>query len=347
MPPGATRLAARGDIHMGTAGAIVRGMPHPLSSHCDGTHFFNPEPGFRPGNQNRSGMWALLRARLKRDRDAWAVWPKALRNKPFPPPDEVPSITWIGHSSFLLRLPGLNVLTDPVFSTRCSPVRFAGPKRVRPPGLALGELPPIDLILLSHNHYDHMDLVSLRALRRHSPAARIVTMLGNAKYLAQKRLPGAVELDWWEEATVHGAHITATPARHFSARTLWDRNEALWGGLYLNYKGQKIYFAGDTGYTKFFSEIHQRLGAPDLAMLPIGAYEPRWFMGPVHMNPEDAVRALLDLHAVRAVGMHFGTFQLTAEAIDAPLHALETARHAAGVPAARFFTLETGESAAL
>ena len=322
-------------------------MAIPPSDHFNGTHFFNPEPTIRPDNAQRGGIWRLLLARARRDRSVWSKWPEWVENKQYPPPEGEASITWIGHTTFLIRLPGLTVLTEPVFSERCSPVRFAGPKRVRAPGIALADLPRIDLILLSHNHYDHMDLDSLRALHHHSPGARIVTPLGNAAYLAKNSIHAAIELDWWQTATVHGAHVTITPARHFSARTLWDRNEMLWGGLYLTYKGHKIYFAGDTGYTKYFAEIRHRLGAPDLAMLPIGAYEPRWMMGPVHMDPAEAVRAMMDLHATRAVGMHFGTFQLTAEPIDAPLHELKAAMLAAEQPLDRFFTLDVGESAPL
>ena len=322
-------------------------MSYPLSDHFNGTHFFNPEPTLRNLTGKRGGLWTILRARMQRDESVWSKWPDKVENKQFAPPQGEMTLSWIGHSTFLLRLPGLTVLTDPVFSERCSPVGFIGPKRVRAPGIALQDLPRIDLILLSHNHYDHMDIDSLRALHKHSPAARIVTTLGNTAYLAKKRIPGAIELDWWQETTVHGAHVTATPARHFSARTLWDRNETLWGGLYLHYKGTRIYFAGDTGYTKYFTEIRHRLGAPDLAMLPIGAYEPRWMMGPVHMNPADAVQAFIDLHAVRAVGMHFGTFQLTSEPIDAPLHDLKAAMLAAKLPLERFFTLDAGESAPL
>ena len=326
-------------------------MPYPLSDHYDGAHFFNPEPtirtGANEGGGQRGGIWRFLLARLRRDPSVWSRWPKKIENKVFPLPSGETSLSWIGHSTFLLRLPGLNVLTDPVFSERCSPVQFAGPKRVRAPGIALADLPKIDVILLSHNHYDHMDTGSLRALYRHSPGVRIVTTLGNTAYLAKKRLPGAIELDWWQEETVQGATITATPARHFSARTLWDRNETLWGGLFLDYKGHKIFFAGDTGYTKYFTEIRRRLGAPTLAMLPIGAYEPRWMMGPVHMNPAEAVQAMLDLDATRAVGIHFGTFQLTAEPIDAPLHDLKAAMLTADQPLERFFTLDVGESVPL
>lgn len=318
------------------------------TDHFNGTHFFNPEPARHPETNRRSGLMRLMRARMRRDPSVWAAWPAQVANKPYPPPDPAsPSVTWIGHSSFLLCLEGMNVLTDPVFSERCSPLSFAGPKRVRAPGLAIAALPKIDLILLSHNHYDHMDIASLRLIRKRFPAARIVTSLGNAAFLKRQRLPGATELDWWESVTIHGAHITATPARHFAARTLWDRNKTLWAGFMLNYHGRKIYFCGDSGYTKFFTEIHHRLGAPDFALLPIGAYEPREVMATVHMNPAEAVQALRDLHAKRAVGMHFGTFQLTGEAIDAPPRDLAIALAQAGIPPERFFTLDVGEAAPL
>src|SRR5271156_4764962 len=323
-------------------------MSYPISDHYDGTHFFNPEPTIRAGSRKSGGFFSILRARMRRrDPAVWATWPKWVENKAHAAPvGDALSVTFIGHSSFLIRLPGLTVLTDPVFSERCSPVQWAGPKRVRAPGVALEALPEMDLILLSHNHYDHMDLISLRKIRRRFPRARIVTTLGTGRYLAKKGVPGAVELDWWEAVTLGEAQVTVTvtPARHFAARTLWDRNEALWGGMYLTYRGHKIYFGGDSGYTKFFKEIHVRLGAPDLALLPIGAYEPRWFMGPVHMNPEDAVKAFQDLQPKRAIGMHYGTFQLTAEPIDAPLQDLALARAAAGIPAEAFVALDIGES---
>ncbi len=239
------------------------------------------------------------------------------------------------------------MLTDPVFSRRCSPFQWLGPARVRAPGIALDDLPPIGLILLSHNHYDHMDIAALRRLRRLHPGAAIVTSLGNAAFLKAKGLPGAVELDWWQRTQAAGATVTATPARHFAARTLWDRNRTLWAGFMLEHQGRKLYFAGDSGYTGAFKQIGARLGAPDLALLPIGAYEPRDFMAPVHMNPAEAVQAFQDLGAQRAIGMHFGTFQLTAEAIDAPLTALATARTEAGLAPEAFTTLDIGESADL
>ena len=326
--------------------AHIRRMTYPNSDHYDGTHFFNPEPMTRQPNGRRFGLLSFLAARLRRDETQWPAWPAWVENSPHPAPNAPPpTLTFIGHSCFLIRLPGLTILTDPVFSRRCSPSQWLGPKRVRAPGLALAALPKIDLVLLSHNHYDHMDLAALRALRRHFPALVLVAPLGNAAYLAKKGLRDAVELDWWQAVEVGQSNITLTPARHFAARTLWDRNKTLWGGFFISHAGQKIYFAGDTGATKFFAEIKTRLGAPDLALLPIGAYEPRSFMAPVHINPDEAVQAFLTLGARLAVGMHFGTFHLTAEPIDAPERDLAAARTAAGIKAEDFTTLQVGETA--
>jgi L-ascorbate metabolism protein UlaG (beta-lactamase superfamily) len=325
-------------------------MPFPISDHFDGEVFCNPEPTIRRTDGKKFGLMTIIRARMKRDPAVWAQWPAHVENKVYPKPSgPVPAgavdVTFIGHSSFLLRVAGQNILTDPVFSKRCSPVSFAGPARVRAPGLTIEELPEISLLLLSHNHYDHCDVPSLRKLAKRFPKMRVATGLGNAAFLAGKGIANAVELDWWETVEMNGVKITATPARHFSARTLNDRNKTLWTGMMIEpAAGPKIYFAGDTGYTKFFTEIAQRLGPPDLALLPIGAYEPRWFMGPVHMNPEDAVKAFMDLSAKRAVGMHFGTFQLTAEAIDAPEADLVAAKAAAGLAAGDFVTLDVGET---
>jgi L-ascorbate metabolism protein UlaG (beta-lactamase superfamily) len=325
-------------------------MPYPISDHFDGQLFFNPEPTIRNATGKRFGLLSIIRARLKRDPETWSQWPKHVENRAYPKPEgPVPAsnvdVTFIGHSSFLLRLAGQTVLTDPVFSKRCSPVSFAGPARVRAPGLAIADLPRVDLVVLSHNHYDHCDLASLRKLRRRFPDMHIVTTLGNAGYLASKRIQGATELDWWQSTEVDGTRITLTPARHFAARSLSDRNHTLWGGMMIEPNGgPRIYFAGDSGYTKFFKDISERLGAPDLALLPIGAYEPRWFMGPVHMNPQDAVQAFADLGAKRAIGMHFGTFQLTAEAIDAPERDLAAAKQTAGLAEDAFVTLDFGET---
>ncbi len=320
-------------------GASRAGERFPVSDHCDGQHFFNPG-----ATAPRRGLSSLLAWRLRHRRSRW---PRRVADPAFPPPPSrvapgVAAISYVNHATFLIRLPGAVVLTDPIFSERCSPLSWAGPKRARRPGIALDDLPRPDLVLISHNHYDHMDMRSLRELqRRHAP--RFVTMLGNAPVLAAEGIT-ATELDWWQEATLGPVRVTATPARHFSARTPFDRNRALWGGFMLHDAAGRILFAGDSGAGPHWSGIRARLGAPDIALLPIGAYEPRWFMAPVHMDPNEAVQAHVALGAGRSLGMHFGTFQLTDEAIDAPVRALNVAREAAGLDADCFATLGFGES---
>lgn len=263
-----------------------------------------------------------------------------------PPPEGMIAVTFIGHSSFMLRLPGLTILADPVFSERCSPVSWAGPRRVRPPGRPFADLPKIDLVLLSHNHYDHMDRPSLAMIAaRDRP--QVALPLGNARHLEGMGFARIAEGDWWEEVALpelSGLRIGITPARHFSARSLRDRRRDLWGGFMLEWRGKRIYYAGDSGHGTHWQQIGERFGPPDLAFLPIGAYEPRHFMATVHVNPREAVAAHQALGAARSIGMHFGTFQLTDEAIDAPLHALAAAREAAGLPAEAFVTLDFGET---
>jgi L-ascorbate metabolism protein UlaG (beta-lactamase superfamily) len=311
---------------------------YPLSDHCDGRHFFNPGPS-RPSR----GLMQVLRWRFRSEQRA--AWPDGIANPVFPPPpakvgpDSV-AITFINHASFLIRLPGVVVLTDPIFSERCSPVSWAGPKRARPPGIALADLPRPDVVLLSHNHYDHMDFPTLRTLQaRHAP--RFVTTLGNARILAKLGIV-ATELDWWQDARAGPLRITATPARHFSARSPFDRNRTLWGGFMMSVGAGSVLFGGDSGAGPHWGDIRTRLGTPDVALLPIGAYEPRWFMAAVHMNPAEAMEAHLALGARRSVGMHFGTFHLTDEPIDEPLLALDAAGQAAGVDT--FGTLGFGET---
>lgn len=311
----------------------------PPSDHFDGRHFFNP--GISAPTR---GLSSVLRWKVQ---SRPASWPVHVPNPPFapPPPAVEPgdvAITFINHASFLIRLPGLVVLTDPIFSDRCSPLSWAGPPRARRPGISLADLPRPDVVLVSHNHYDHMDLPSLRELqKRYSP--RFVTTLGNAAHFANLGIT-ATELDWWQETMEGALHITATPARHFSARTPFDRNRTLWGGFMLRIEAGQMLFAGDSGMGPHWQEIRKRLGAPAVALLPIGAYAPRWFMAPVHMNPEEAVQAHLDLGARASVGMHYGTFQLTDEAIDAPLLELDAARQAVGPSAGGFVTHGFGET---
>jgi L-ascorbate metabolism protein UlaG (beta-lactamase superfamily) len=311
-----------------------------LSDHCDGTRFFNPHI-----DTDRS--FAELR-RWRRARRP-APWPARVENEQFPaPPAAVPAgeiaVTFIGQATFLVQLDGLSVLTDPIFSARASPFSWLGPKRVRDPGVTFAQLPRIDLVLLSHNHYDHMDLASLRRIAKRW-GAPIVTGLGNGSYLARKGIGGAIELDWWQEfAPRPGVTITYVPAQHWSKRGFFDRRRMLWGGHVIAAQGARVYFAGDTGFPGPFRDISRRIGRPDIALLPIGAYEPRWFMAPQHMNPDEAVRAHLALAARHSIAMHFATFQLTDEAIDAPLAALAAARAAHGVADDRFRVPGFGET---
>lgn len=314
-----------------------------ISGHFDGRVFRNPHD-----------------ATIRTLRDVWrwrrtsspAPWPDRVDDPPQPPPRRMApgriAATFIGHASFLLQLGGRCVLVDPVWSHRASPLRFAGPRRVRPPGQALTALPGLDLLLLSHNHYDHLDLPTLRAVRRGwSPPA--VTGLGNARHLAKAGIRGAAELDWWESIEVAGLRVTYVPAQHFSARTPFDRNRSLWGGFVLQTTGKgegpaaTVYFAGDSGWCPHFAEIGARFPRIDLALLPIGAYEPRFFIRTQHMDPEEAVRAHLAVRARRSIGMHFGTFSgLTDEAVDAPVQVLAAARAEHGLTEATFTVLPFG-----
>jgi L-ascorbate metabolism protein UlaG (beta-lactamase superfamily) len=290
-------------------------------------------------------------------------WPASvpLRPQAAPPPHVEAgqvAITFIGHSTFLIRTTPIVLITDPVFTTHAGPFGRTGPRRVRPPALALRELPRVDAVLLSHNHYDHLQPSSLRALG----AASIVTTLGVGRYIPPKggnyNPPGGnpvasafrrnvFELDWWQDFRIGGATITGVPAQHFSARAPWDKNRSLWCGVVVEAGGVTIYFAGDTGYGPHFAEIGDRFPAIDVALMPIGAYEPRWFMQPMHMNPDEAVRAHLDVKARLSVGMHFGTFQLTDEGIDEPLRALDRARADHDIAPDAFRVLEFGETLVL
>ena len=278
---------------------------------------------------------------LRTPRTPWpANVPVTQQAPPAPPPGGI-AVTYVGHASFILQTPDGNILTDPIWSDRASPVSFAGPRRHRAPGVRLEDLPPISLVLLSHNHYDHCDLPTLRALARsHHPSA--ITSLGNAHLLRSSGFDRVEEFDWWESAA-KPLKVTLTPAQHFSGRTPFDRNQALWCGFFLEVAGRKLYFAADTGYGPHFKEINARLGAPDLALLPIGHYEPRWFMKDIHVNPAESVQAHVDTGSKLSVPMHFGTFRMTPEGFDTPLMDLRQALKERGLPNA-FRVLEPGET---
>jgi N-acyl-phosphatidylethanolamine-hydrolysing phospholipase D len=259
--------------------------------------------------------------------------------------------TWIGHSTALLQIGGLNLITDPVFSQRAFPVQWLGPRRIMEPALPIEALPPLDLILISHSHYDHLDHPAVRQLARIHPGASWVVPLGVGDYLRAWGARRVVELDWWQTAEVVGVSVTATPARHFSARRPGDRNRTLWCGFALQLGDRRIYFAGDTAYHPDFGQIGARLGPFDLTLIPIGAYDPRWFMERVHVDPEEAVRIYQDLTAAHPaeplplmLGLHWGTFRLTDEPMDEPPRRTAARWREAGLPADRLWIARFGET---
>ena len=317
-------------------------MTPPLSDHFNGKTFFQPHHAIA------GGLRELWRWKLSAKPKPWprqiALDPRP-KSHPTTPRASGVAATWIGHSSFLLQAPSLNVLFDPVFSERVSPVAWAGPRRVHPPGVALGDLPRIDAVLLSHDHYDHCDLPSLRALAaRHDPL--FIAPLRHRDLLTASGARRIVELDWWQShALGEEASVVLTPSKHWSNRIGTPRNFRLWGGFFLNLGSRRFWFVGDTGYNaEIFRAVRQRCGPPDLALVPIGAYEPRWFMAPMHINPAEAVQLHRDVGARRSVGMHWGTFQLTDEGRDDPAEALVIARETAGLTPEDFRVVAPGGS---
>jgi L-ascorbate metabolism protein UlaG (beta-lactamase superfamily) len=246
-------------------------------------------------------------------------WPDEVSSEQYKPTvarSVEPIVTVINHATVLIQVDNLNIITDPHYSMRASPVQFAGPKRVVKPGISFDDLPKIDIVLISHNHYDHLDLATLKRLtKRDHPI--ILVGLKTKKFLNDNGIKKVFDLDWWQSSRVNNTKITFVPAQHWSARGLFDKREMLWGGFYIANK-YKIYFAGDTGYGKFFKMIKERLSPPDLSLIPIGAYEPRWFMKNAHLNPKDALQAFKDLESSKMIGIHFGTFKLTDEGYKDP-----------------------------
>ncbi len=314
----------------------------PASDHFDGRCFFNP------GGKAPASYSALLKWQLGTPRPKWPTrWPS-----PFPLARPAPRIdggglrvTMVGHASLLIQTAGLNILTDPVWSARVSPLRFAGPKRVSQPGIAFADLPPIDIVLVSHNHYDHLDLATLKRLHSaHDPL--VITPLGNDAII-RRRVPEArvATGDWGDRFELDGAAIHVEPAHHWSARGTKDRRMALWSGFVVETAAGKIYFAGDTGFHDgaHYRRIAEKHGRLRLAILPIGAYEPRWFMAPHHQNPDEAVRAMLLCNAAFAAGCHWGTFHLTNEPIEEPRARLQEALETHDIAGETFRAMLAGE----
>jgi L-ascorbate metabolism protein UlaG (beta-lactamase superfamily) len=340
-----TTLAALSAIGAGgyaARAAMNRYYDGPVSDHFDGTRFFDPD-----GTPPRS-LFDLIRWQMANGRTRWPAWaPSPFADRP---PARVAGVAWrfsyVGHASWLLQTAGLNLLIDPVWAERASPVSFAGPKRVNDPGIAFDALPPIDVVLVSHNHYDHLDVATLARLAAdHRP--RVVTPLGNDTIMrAHAATIGAEAYDWHQRVVLgDGVAVTLVPSRHWSARGFFDRNRALWASFVIETPAGRILHVADSGYGdgRHFRAARARHGPFRLAVLPVGAYEPRWFMAAQHMNPAEAVRAFDDCGAEFALGHHYGTFQLTDEAIDAPVEALVAARAAAGIAPERFRLLRPGE----
>ena len=324
--------------------ATLRGGPGyrgPRSDHFDGQRFFNP------GASAGKGLRDVLRWMSTREPAPWPPW-RDLQLEARLPPAVAPgegAVTFINHMTCLIQFANLNVLTDPVYSQRASPLQWAGPRRVHAPGVRFEQLPRIDIVFVSHNHYDHMDLPTLRRLARaQSPSPLFVTGLGNGSFLREWGITNVLELDWWRQAILPQAVLMFTPALHWSSRGPGSRNHTLWGGLWIQAGDRTLFFSGDTAYSPLFSQLRQARGSPDLALLPIGSYEPRWFMCDQHMNPEEAVRAHLELGARSSVGTHFGCFRLTDEGIDEPVMALDRARREQGVDAVQFHAPRPGET---
>lgn len=307
---------------------------HIFAKHFDGRRFYNPNAAPPRGLKDLPRWKLTSRAEPS---------PKFIADvQPIKPPDRVhgPELraTFINHSTVLLQHNGINVLTDPIWSQRASPVSWIGPRRHRDPGVRKVDLPEIDTVLLSHNHYDHLDLPTLRWLHRRGHSVFIVP-LGVAELLRAQRIEPVYELDWGESHSTGSTIIHSVPAVHFSGRGLTDRNKTLWCGYVIESANGPIYFAGDTAFGEHFAQIREHFGPPRLAFLPIGAYLPRWFMSPVHMSPDEALQAHKIVGSRTAIAIHHGTFQLADEAIDKAKHEIVSHPHPDS-----FLVLNNGES---
>jgi L-ascorbate metabolism protein UlaG (beta-lactamase superfamily) len=323
-------------IGMLISGPVYSG---PVSDHFDGKHFYNE------GGLKAKGLKDVLRWMISRKRGNWIQ--QAYTNshtRPVARVQDSVKVTFINHTSFLIQGDGTNILLDPVFSERSSPFQFAGPKRMRPPGIRFADLPKIDVVILSHNHYDHLDLDTLRKLEaEHQP--QYIVPLGVKALLTRHGFRRCVELDWWDSHDVGPLRVQSVPAQHFSGRGTLDRDRTLWCGYIISMNFGTIYFAGDTGYNPItFKKIGERIQNIDISIIPIGAYKPVWFMSPVHCSPEEAVKIHLDVRSKQSIASHFGTFPLADEAQEEPVRDLNIALTKHGLDATNFIALPEGES---
>jgi len=313
-------------------------------AHFDGQKFFNPYPGFE-----ERGVGDLAK---------WMIWDRLTDQKPSRPDrydfdnarahvaflkenHTALTITWVGHSTLLIQMDGQNILTDPIWSDRASPLQFLGPKRFTPPGIPFRDLPPVDVVIISHDHYDHLDKKTILKLGN---APLYLVPLGVGDLLKSWGIDHYQELDWWDEFVFNKIRFTCTPAQHFSGRTPFDRNQRLWAGWAIRGRMHNLYFGGDSGYFPGFLDIGERLGPFDLAALPIGAYRPRWFMAPVHMDPAQAVQAWQDLKARIFLPIHWRTFQLADEPLDEPPRLLHREIEKRHLEENLFWILKPGET---
>lgn len=324
-------------VGMRISGPRYRG---PRSDHFNGKAFTNPE-----GVQPKAGL-EVFKWMLNRKRGPWKeVNACEYGRRPLTRFKDGIRVTFINHSTFLIQVDDVNILTDPVWSKRVSPFSWIGPKRMRPPGIRFEDLPRIHLVLLTHNHYDHLDLQTMRMVfGGHHP--RIVAPLGVKKFLDDHYITGAVEADWWQEVeAVKALKVQAVPAQHFSGRGFMDRDATLWCGYVIRSTAGNIYFAGDTGYNPItFREIGERCAPIKLSMLPIGAYKPAWFMAPIHASPEESVIIHMDTKSQRSIAMHFGTFPLADDSADDPVNDLEIALKKFQVAPENFIVFKEGEA---
>lgn len=291
------------------------GYEGPKSDHFNGTTFENP------GEVPSKDFFDVMKWYFQRDQGEWSVVPEEEITFAERPDDNVTTgmkITYVNHSTFLIQTAGVNILTDPVWSERVSPMSFAGPKRFRPPGVRFEDLPPIDLIIISHNHYDHLDINTLKKLNEQFEP-RVIVPLGVDLYLNQEGIENTLALDWKEKQPIDSdITIHSVQAQHFSARGLFDRDKTFWSGYVIDTPVGSVYFAGDTGYGDFFKQIGEQHPNIKVGLIPIGAYKPRWFMKPMHVNPEEAIQIHKDVGAEISFGMHFGTFPLADDGMKDP-----------------------------
>ncbi|MGC1403297.1 MAG: MBL fold metallo-hydrolase [Thermodesulfobacteriota bacterium] len=342
---------------LGACGAGIGTSPEKIrlnSDHFDGNRYFNPDLTSDGREESRRGALSALRYWMTMIN--WPEWPAFKEFPPGPPPAaRVPKgtlrITAIGHSTFLIQMDGLNILTDPIWSDRCSPVSWAGPRRHSRPGLRLDDLPPIDAVLVSHNHYDHLDLPTLKQLAGKG-ALRALVPLGNGALVRESGISAVDELDWWQSVPLSSVlTVTVVPAQHFSSRTLWDRNRALWGGFVLSGPSGNVYFSGDTGYGPHFREIARRFSPIRVALLPISPFRLKSSNPPstghhlpLHMGPGEAVQAHLDLGAEISVAAHFQVFQLGADKFDDAADGLAQALKEGNLKPDTFLVLNPGQA---